>query len=83
MGIVLVDIRDGKVENVVPGNKSDYTHFLKRQYGTHQATYNERGVSFQRIISTAISKNNNKCRYAVVQYLHRDSVEEDIVIPSQ
>jgi hypothetical protein len=35
-----VDIRDGKVENVVPGNKSDHTHFLKRQYGTHQATYN-------------------------------------------
>ncbi|CAC5417023.1 unnamed protein product [Mytilus coruscus] len=55
-----VDIRDGRIENVVPGNKSSYTHYLRRQYGTQQATYNERGVSFQRIISTATSKYNIK-----------------------
>ncbi|CAC5411843.1 unnamed protein product [Mytilus coruscus] len=75
-----VDIRDGRIENVVPGNKSSYTHYLMRQYGTHQATYNERGVSFQRIISTATSKYNIKSRYAVVQYIHRDSEEGDIVM---
>ncbi|CAG2227272.1 unnamed protein product [Mytilus edulis] len=75
-----VDIRDGRIENVVPGNKSSYTHYLRRQYGTHQATYNERGVSFQRIISTATSKYNIKSRYAVVQYIHRDSEEGDIVM---
>ncbi|CAC5415327.1 unnamed protein product [Mytilus coruscus] len=68
-----VDIRDGRIENVVPGNKSSYTHYLRRQYGTHQATYNERGVSFQRKISTATSKYNIKSRYAVVQYIHRDN----------
>ncbi|CAC5363287.1 unnamed protein product [Mytilus coruscus] len=75
-----VDIRDGRIENVVPGNKSSYTHYLRRQYGTHQATYNERGVSFQRIISTATSKYNIKSRYVVVQYIHRDSEEGDIVM---
>ncbi|CAC5423831.1 unnamed protein product [Mytilus coruscus] len=75
-----VDIRDGRIENVVPGNKSSYTHYLRRQYGTQQATYNERGVSFQRIISTATSKYNIKSRYAVDQYIHRDSEEGDIVM---
>ncbi|CAC5398311.1 unnamed protein product [Mytilus coruscus] len=75
-----VDIRDGRIENVVPGNKSSYTHYLRRQYGTQQATYNERGVSFQRIISTATSKYNIKSRYAVDQFIHRDSEEGDIVM---
>ncbi|CAC5423635.1 WAC [Mytilus coruscus] len=75
-----VDIRDGRIENVVPGNKSSYTHYLRRQYGTHQASYKEHRVSSQRIISTAFSKYNIKSRYAVVQYIHRDSEEGDIVI---
>ncbi|CAC5404556.1 unnamed protein product [Mytilus coruscus] len=75
-----VDIRDGRIENVIPGNKSSYTHYLRRQYGTQQATYNERGVSFQRIISTATSKYNIKSRYAVDQYIHRDSEAGDIVM---
>jgi hypothetical protein len=41
---------------------------------------NEQGVRFQRIISTIVSKQNYKSRYAVVQYLHKDSSEDDIIV---
>jgi hypothetical protein len=74
-----VFLQNGKVDNVEMGNPIDYTHRLKRQYGKHQATYIEKHVTFQRIIPTVYSKTH-QCRYGVVQYIHRDSIEEDIVM---
>jgi hypothetical protein len=39
----------------------------------------EKHVTFQRTISTVYSKTH-QCRYGVVQYIHRDNIEEDIVM---
>jgi len=75
-----VSMKDGKVDEVVAGNKNSYSHYLKRQYGKHQATYEEAGVTFQGIISTVYDRNEQRYRYAVVQYIHRDGDEGDIVV---
>jgi hypothetical protein len=75
-----VSMKDGKVGEVVAGNKNSYSHYLKRQYGKHQATYEEAGVTFQRIISTVYDRNEQWYRYTVVQYIHRDGDEGDIVV---
>jgi hypothetical protein len=75
-----VDVEDGKVSEVKSGHKDNYTHLLKRQYGKHQATFTERGITFQRIISTVVSKSGSKCRFAVVQYIHRDGTEDDVLL---
>ncbi|KAK3087353.1 hypothetical protein FSP39_004988 [Pinctada imbricata] len=40
----------------------------------------QKGVHFQRIISTVHNKKGQRCRYAVVQYIIRDGIETDIVI---
>jgi hypothetical protein len=40
-----VEIKDGKIAEVLPSHKDNYTHLLKRQYGKHQATYSERGIN--------------------------------------
>jgi hypothetical protein len=77
-----VEIKYGKIAEVLPGHKDNYTHLLKRQYGKHQATYSERGVTFQRIISTVFSKSGHRCRNAVLQYIHRDGSEDDVVMLS-
>jgi hypothetical protein len=37
-------------------------------------------VTFQRIISSLTTKNNERGRYAVVQYIHRDGTEQDVVL---
>jgi hypothetical protein len=74
-------MKDGKVDEVVAGNTTSYSHYLKRQYGKHQVTYEEAGVTFQRIISTVYDRNEQRCRYAVVQYIYRDGDEGDIVVP--
>lgn len=75
-----VSMKDGKVDEVVAGNTNSYSHYLKRQYGKHQVTYEEAGVTFQRIISTVYDRNEQRCRYAVVQYIHRDGDEGDKVV---
>lgn len=75
-----VKIEDGKVTDVRSGHTENYTHLLKRQYGKHQTTFTERGIPFQRIISTVCSKSGSKCRFAVVQYIHRDGKEGDVVL---
>lgn len=75
-----VEIEDGKVTDVRSGHTENYTHLLKRQYGKHQATFTERGITFQRIISTVCSKSGSKCRFAVDQYIHRDRKEGDVVL---
>ena len=74
-----VSFNNGKVENVEVGNQMNFTHSLKRQYGKHKATYIEKALTFQRIISTVYPKTG-RCRYAVVQYIHRDGEENDIVM---
>ncbi|CAC5389984.1 unnamed protein product [Mytilus coruscus] len=71
-------IKSVEIDNVV--NMVNSTHFIRRQYGTHQATVIAKGLSFQRIISSVTSKNNQRSRYAVVQYIRRDCVEDDIVL---
>ena len=38
-------------------------------------------MTFQRIISSLTNKNNERGRYAVVQYIHRDGTEQDVVLP--
>jgi hypothetical protein len=55
--------------------------FALRVY-LHQATYSERGITFQRIISTVFSKSGNRCRSAALQYIHRDGSEDDVVMLS-
>ena len=77
-----VEIKDGKIAEVLPSHKDNYTHLLKRQYGKHQATYSERGITFQRIISTVFSKSGIRCRSAALQYIHRDGSENDVVMLS-
>ena len=37
-------------------------------------------MTFQRIISSFTTKNNERGRYAVVQYIHRDGTEQDVVL---
>lgn len=75
-----VETEDGKVTDVRLGHTGNYSHLLKRQYGKHQATFTERGITFQRIISTVCSKSGSKCRFVVVQYIHRDGKEGDVVL---
>ena len=77
-----VEIKDGKITDVVPSHQRNYTHLLKRQYGKHQATSSIRGKTFQRIISTVFSRSGHRCRYAVLQYIQRDGNEDDIVMLS-
>ncbi|CAC5419045.1 unnamed protein product [Mytilus coruscus] len=73
-------MQDGKVDNVVQENKFSYTHFMKSQYGTHQATLVEKRITFQRIISSVVSKDGKRSRYCVLQYIHRDGSEDDLVV---
>ena len=73
-------MEDGRVNDISSAHKDDYTHLLKRQYGKHHATFVEKGVHFQRIISTVQNKKGQRCRYAVVQYILRDGFETDIVV---
>jgi len=75
-----LQLQDGKVENVVPANKFSYSHFIKRQYGTHQATLIQKAITFQRIISSVVSKDGKRSRYCVVQYIHRDGSEDDVIV---
>ena len=77
---LMVCFNEGKVERVEMSNAVNYTHFIKRQYGTHQGTLISKGVTFQRIISSLTTKYNERSRYAVVQYIHRDGTEEDVVL---
>lgn len=60
----------------------NYTNLLKRQYDQHQATFTDRGITFQRFITTVFSKSGFKCRFFVVQYTHRDidGKESDVVL---
>jgi hypothetical protein len=46
---LMVCFNEGKVERVEMSNAVSYTHFIKRQYGTHQGTLISKGVTFQRI----------------------------------
>ncbi|CAC5383421.1 unnamed protein product [Mytilus coruscus] len=73
-------MQDGKVDNVVQGNKFSYTHLMKRQYGTHQATLVEKAITFQRIISSVVSKDGKRSRYCVLQFIHRDGSKDDVVV---
>ena len=75
-----VEMVDGKISDVKTSTKHSFTHSIKRQYGTHQASYAEKGVTFQRIISSVVSVNGQACRYGVVQYIHRDGCEDDVVM---
>lgn len=77
-----VGFRNGKMDSVFKANRETYTNFIKRQkrqYGTHQATLTEKGIKFQQIISSIFNRDGHRSRYCVVQYIHRDGSEEDIV----
>ena len=74
-----VGFHNGKVDSVLKANGETYTNFIKRQYGTHQATLTEKGIKFQRIISSMFNRDGHRSRYCVVQYIYRGS-EEDIVV---
>ena len=63
----IVDLENGMVSKVTSSTQHNFTHFVRRQYGTHQATLSEKRITFQRIISTVTSKNGERSRFAVVQ----------------
>lgn len=75
-----VEIEDSKVTDVWSGQTENYTHLLKCEYGKHPATFTERGITFQWTILTVCSRSGSKSRFAVVQYIHRDEKEGDVVL---
>lgn len=75
-----VGLHDVKADSVLKANRETYTHFIKRQYGKHQATLTEKGITYQRIISSIFNRDGHRSRYCVEQYIHRDGSEEDIVV---
>lgn len=77
---LIIELENGMVSKVTSSTQHNFTHFVRRQYGTHQATLSEKGITFQRIISTVTSKNGERSRFAVVQYILKGGSEEDVVV---
>ena len=64
------------VSQVSPETNCEDVYILKRSYGTHKATKEQKGVTFQRIIATAKRKYaGTPIRRAIMQYTFRDSEE--------
>ena len=77
---LIIELENGMVSKVTSSTQHNFTHFVRRQYGTHQATLSEKGITFQRIISTVTSKNGERSRFAMVQYILKGGSEEDVVV---
>ncbi|XP_064642074.1 uncharacterized protein LOC135496599 [Lineus longissimus] len=75
----------GKVIRVyggtVPRHASHQLYTLTRQYSVHKGTLSKCGRKFQRITSVFYDCNRNRCKYAVVQYLHEGDNEEVHMAP--